>query len=216
MSYFECCRSTAILTDSPVRAALEEEQKKNDPEETARSKENAPHYRKHCTHSFPEQGWGMSCVWGNIQLILARGSVGAVSLLPALVTWSMHWGCRTLYVTTVTMSRQMPFVMFLFVCTVYLLTPVKISQVSIQMDLVLLLDSSRSHSVVSKFSTVFWEYAMVSQRLSLTFVSAATDTWCFLAVFVCFLDHILSWWMKKTIEWKKIFIKWIDIANKQI
>ncbi len=118
-------------------------------------------------------------------------------------------------VTTVTMSRQMPFVMFLFVCTVYLLTPVKISQVSIQMDLFLPLDTSGSHSDVSKFSTVFWEYAMVSQRLSLTFVSAATDTWCFLAVFVCFLDHILSWWMKKTIEWKKCFIKWIDIANKQ-
>ncbi len=58
-----------------------------------------------------------------------------------------------LSVTTVTMSRQMPFVMFLFVCTVYLLTPVNISQVSIQMDLFLLPDSSGSHSVVSNFST---------------------------------------------------------------
>ncbi len=63
-----------------------------------------------------------------------------------------------LSVTTVTMSRQMPFVMFLFVCTVYILTPVSqfnISQVSIQMDLFLLPDSSGSHSVVSNFSTVF-------------------------------------------------------------
>jgi len=63
-----------------------------------------------------------------------------------------------LSVTTVTMSRQMPFVMFLFVCTVYLLTPVNISQVSIQMDLFLLPDSSGSHSVVSNFSTVFSTY----------------------------------------------------------
>ncbi len=54
-------------------------------------------------------------------------------------------------VTTVTMSRQMPFVMFLFVCTVYLLTPVNLSQDSIQMILFLPLDSSGSQCCFKLF-----------------------------------------------------------------
>lgn len=58
-------------------------------------------------------------------------------------------------VTTVTMRRLMPFLMFLFVYTVHLLMPVNISQISIQMDLFLPLDSSGSYSVVSNFSPVF-------------------------------------------------------------
>ncbi len=40
-------------------------------------------------------------------------------------------------------------------------------------------------------ANVWSQYAMVSQRLCLTFVSAATYTWRFLAVFVYFLDYIL-------------------------
>ncbi len=152
-SYFECCRSTAILTDSLVRAALEVEQKKRIQKKPPVPKKRLLTIKN--TAPTASQNKDEEClVCGETFNSSLPGEVWVQCLFAS--SGHMRHALRVqniLSVTTVTMSRQMPFVMFLFVCTVYLLTPVNISQVSIQMDLFLLPDSSGSHSVVSNFST---------------------------------------------------------------